>query len=58
MVKKPDGLLRCMVYLHGKGTLRLNRTLFGLAAKLNRTGINHEEMKSIMAPCCLTPPPC
>jgi replication initiation protein RepC len=35
-VKKPDGLLRCMVDLHGKGTLRLDRTLFGLAAKLNK----------------------
>jgi len=34
-VKSPDGLLRCMVDLHGKGTLRLDRTLFGLAAKLN-----------------------
>jgi len=34
-VKSPDGLLRCMVELHGKGTLRLDRTLFGLAAKLN-----------------------
>jgi len=36
-VKKPDGLLRCMVDLHGKGTLRLDRTLFGLAAKLNKS---------------------
>jgi replication initiation protein RepC len=35
-VKSPDGLLRCMVELHGKGTLRLDRTLFGLAAKLNK----------------------
>ena len=35
-VKSPDGLLRCMVDLHGKGTLRLDRTLFGLAAKLNK----------------------
>jgi len=34
-VKSPDGLLRCMVELHGKGTLRLDRTLFGLAAKLS-----------------------
>ena len=35
-VKSPDGLLRCMVDLHGKGTLRLDRTLFGLAAELNK----------------------
>ncbi len=35
-VKSLDGLLRCMVDLHGKGTLRLDRTLFGLAAKLNK----------------------
>jgi len=36
-VKSPDGLLRCMVELHGKGTLRLDRTLFGLAAKSNKS---------------------
>lgn len=30
-VKSPGGLLRKMVELHGKGTLRLDRTLFGLA---------------------------
>jgi len=35
-VKSPDGLLWCMVELHAKGTLRLDRTLFGLAAKLNK----------------------
>ena len=33
-VKSPGGLLRKMVELHGKGTLRLDRTLFGLAEKL------------------------
>ena len=32
-VKSPGGLLRKMVELHGKGTLRLDRTLFGLAEK-------------------------
>ena len=35
-VKSPGGLLRKMVELHGKGTLRLDRTLFGLADKLKR----------------------
>lgn len=30
----PGGLLRAMVDRHGKGTLRLDRTLFGLADKL------------------------
>ena len=45
-VASPGGLLRCMVELHGKGSLRLDRTLFGLADRLrqdaahdaNRTG--------------------
>jgi len=32
-VKSPGGLLRKMVELHQKGTLRLDRTLFGLAEK-------------------------
>ena len=35
-VASPDGLLRCMVELHGKGSLRLDRTLFGLADKLRK----------------------
>jgi len=43
-VKKPDGLLRCMVDLHAKGTLRLDRTLFGLAEKVgNGRGITPGE---------------
>lgn len=33
-VKSPGGLLRKMVELHQKGTLRLDRTLFGLAEKV------------------------
>ena len=33
-VRSPGGLLRTMVELHGKGTLRLDRTLFGLADKV------------------------
>jgi len=36
-VKSPDRLMRCMVELHGKGTLRLDRTLFRLAAKLDKS---------------------
>ena len=39
-VASPGGLLRCMVELHGKGSLRLDRTLFGLADKLRREGVN------------------
>jgi len=35
-VKSPGGLLRKMVELHQKGTLRLDRTLFGLADKLKK----------------------
>ena len=35
-VASPGGLLRCMVELHGKGSLRLDRTLFGLADKLRK----------------------
>ena len=35
-VASPGGLLRCMVELHGKGNLRLDRTLFGLADKLRK----------------------
>ena len=35
-VKSPGGLLRKMVDLHGKGTLRLDATLFGLADKLKK----------------------
>ena len=35
-VKKPDGLLRRMVELHGEGKLRLDATLFGLADKLKK----------------------
>jgi len=45
-VKSPDGLLRCMVELHGKGTLRLDRTLFGLAAKLGPTQHSSCEVQS------------
>ena len=33
-VKSPGGLLRKMVELHQKGTLRLDCTLFGLAEKV------------------------
>ena len=35
-VKSPGGLLRKMVELHGRGMLRLDRTLFGLADKLKK----------------------
>jgi len=35
-VKSPDGLLRRMVELHEEGTLRLDRTLFGLADKVRK----------------------
>ena len=35
-VASPDGLLRCMVELHRKGSLKLDRTLFGLADKLRK----------------------
>ena len=35
-VKSPGGLLRKMVELHQKGTLRLDATLFGLADKLKK----------------------
>ena len=35
-VASPGGLLRCMVELHGKGSLRLDRTLFGLTDKLSK----------------------
>lgn len=35
-VKSPGGLLRKMVELHGKSTLRLDATLFGLASKLKK----------------------
>ena len=38
-VASPGGLLRCMVELHGKGSLRLDRTLFGLADKLRKDTI-------------------
>jgi replication initiation protein RepC len=34
-VRSPGGLLRRMVELHQAGGLRLDRTLFGLADKLN-----------------------
>ena len=39
-VASPGGLLRCMVELHGKGSLRLDRTLFGLADRLRRDAIH------------------
>ena len=35
----PGGLLRAMVDRHGKGTLRLDRTLFGLADKLKKAAV-------------------
>ena len=35
-VASPGSLLRCMVELHEKGSLRLDRTLFGLADKLDK----------------------
>lgn len=35
-VQSPGGLLRAMVERHEKGTLRLDRTLFGLADKLKK----------------------
>ena len=35
-VVSPGSLLRCMVELHGKGSLRLDRTLFGLADGLRK----------------------
>ena len=35
-VASPGSLLRCMVELHGKGSLRLDRTLFGLSDKLHK----------------------
>ena len=38
-VKSPGGLLRKMVDLHGKGTLRLDATLFGLADKLKKAAV-------------------
>ena len=36
LVQSPGGLLRRMVELHEAGTLRLDRTLFGLADELAR----------------------
>lgn len=38
LVQSPGGLLRRMVELHEAGTLRLDRTLFGLADRLNHQG--------------------
>ena len=35
-VASPGGLLRCMVELHGTGSLRLDRTLFGLVDGLRQ----------------------
>ncbi len=35
-VRSPGGLLRKMVELHQKGSLRLDRTLFGLADKVRK----------------------
>lgn len=37
-VKSPGGLLRRMMERHQAGTLRLDRTLFGLAEKTNKVG--------------------
>ena len=36
LVRSPGGLLRRMVELHEGGELRLDRTLFGLAAELEK----------------------
>ena len=35
-VASPNSLLRCMVELHSKGSLRLDRTLFGLADEVRK----------------------
>jgi len=37
LVQSPGGLLRRMVELHEAGTLRLDRTLFGLADELTQS---------------------
>lgn len=36
LVRSPGGLLRCLVEAHQDGTLRLDRTLFGLADQLGK----------------------
>jgi hypothetical protein len=39
LVQSPGGLLRRMVELHEAGTLRLDRTLFGLADELTQSRV-------------------
>lgn len=49
-VRSPGGLLRRMVELHGQGRLRLDRTLFGLAEKVDDGRSDERTAKGRLSP--------